>query len=249
MTNNEPIGMDRQRYKNMLRRTAEEVKRYSQSMKIGKALLSVLVVLAVIGYIVSVLYMRTGSFTVNLDKFEATKYSLSLSERPYNGDKTMLNGMTSNLNADICEYITCIDPDKEIPADVDKIDGVHNGENYIAYSFYLVNAGEYDVTYQYTINIKNITNNLDSAIRVRLYTGDDGVYTFAKTASDGSGPEPGTIEFISNTIVAEDREDAFLAGQSKRYTIVIWLQGDDPDCLDPLIGGSLKLDMQIKVVY
>ena len=30
-----------------------------------------------------------------------------------------------------------------------------------------------------------------------------------------------------------------------RYTIVVWLEGDDPDCTDPLIGGELKMHMVI----
>lgn len=236
-----------QKNRNFLRRTAMEAKKYSVRMRLCKTLLMALVVLVTIIYIVSVLYMKTGSFTVNLNKFDAQEYGLSLSEKKYAGDKTQFAAKTSNLNADIAEYMTNISEDS-IPADVDMIDGVHNGDNYIAYSFYLVNTGEHDVTYEYSIVIKNITNGLDTAIRVRLYV--DGEYTtYARTRSDGMGAEPGTVEFESATTIISNRIDAFEPGSSHRYTVVVWIEGNDPDCVDALIGGTLKLDMIFRVVY
>ena len=32
-----------------------------------------------------------------------------------------------------------------------------------------------------------------------------------------------------------------------KYTIVIWLEGNDPDCLDNIIGGTIKLGMNFKI--
>ena len=34
-------------------------------------------------------------------------------------------------------------------------------------------------------------------------------------------------------------------GDLDKFTIVIWIEGDDPDCLDPLIGGEMKMTMHI----
>jgi hypothetical protein len=33
-----------------------------------------------------------------------------------------------------------------------------------------------------------------------------------------------------------------------KYTIVIWLEGNDPDCLDNIIGGTMKLGMNFRIV-
>lgn len=33
-----------------------------------------------------------------------------------------------------------------------------------------------------------------------------------------------------------------------KYTIVIWLEGDDPDCTNDLIGGHVGMDMQFKLI-
>ena len=32
-----------------------------------------------------------------------------------------------------------------------------------------------------------------------------------------------------------------------KYTIVIWLEGNDPDCLDNIIGGTMKLGMKFRI--
>ena len=30
-----------------------------------------------------------------------------------------------------------------------------------------------------------------------------------------------------------------------KFTIVVWLEGDDPDCVNKIIGGEIKLHMEI----
>ena len=34
-------------------------------------------------------------------------------------------------------------------------------------------------------------------------------------------------------------------GEIDKFTIVIFLEGDDPDCTDELIGGEMKMHMEI----
>ena len=192
-------------------------------------------------YGVSALYKKTGSFTVSVDKYEMTKYGLTLSE-----SRDMRHN-SSHLNAKISEEITNIAGDS-IDANVDMIDGEHNGENYVAYTFYLQNAGELEVAYDYQINLSNITQSLDEAIRVRLYVNGEET-TYAKTRSDGGGAEPGTTEFYSSSVVMKGREDGFTPGDITKFTVVIWIEGNDPDCIDWLIGGQLKLDMIMSIVH
>ena len=33
--------------------------------------------------------------------------------------------------------------------------------------------------------------------------------------------------------------------ESDHFTVVIYLEGDDPECVDAIIGGELKLKMEI----
>ena len=225
----------------LLKRTAKEVKSYRVRMKVLAILLTMLVVFAGVVYMAAALYERSGSFTVRVDKYEMQKYGLTLSE-----SKEMIRP-TSHLNAKIAEKITNI-AGENIDANVDMIDGAHNGRNYIAYTFYVQNAGETEVSYDYGLNLSGVTNGLDEAIRVRLYVNGT-PNTYAKTKSDGSGAEPGTVEFHSATIVTRGRVDAFKPGDKTKFTVVIWIEGNDPDCIDWLIGGKMKLDMNVNIVH
>lgn len=226
----------------ILRRTAKEVRNYRVHMKLGSALLAILLILTAIIYITAVLYERSGSFTVSIDKYEMTKYGLSLSET-----KEMARP-TSQLNAKIAEKMTNISGEN-IPDNVDQIDGEHNGRDYIAYTFYVQNAGEVEVAYDYEIRMSGVTNGLDEAIRIRVYINGGEPVTYAKTKSDGTGAEPGTVEFTSEAVVMRGREDGFEPREKTKFTIVIWIEGNDPDCLDWLIGGKMKLDMDISIAH
>jgi len=33
-----------------------------------------------------------------------------------------------------------------------------------------------------------------------------------------------------------------------KYTVVIWLEGDDPDCTDELIGGHVGMDFYFELI-
>lgn len=225
----------------ILRRTAKEVKNYRVTMKMLAIVLSMLVTLTGVTYMAAALYEQSGSFTVRVDKYEMQKYGLSLSE-----SKEMVRP-TSHLNAKIAEKITNIAAES-LPANVDMIDGAHNGRDYIAYTFYVQNAGETEVSYNYEINLSGVTNALDEAIRLRLYVNGT-PETFAKTKSDGTGPEPGTVEFQSQTMITQGRVESFKPGDKTKYTVVIWIEGNDPDCIDWLIGGTLKIDMNVNIVH
>ena len=57
--------------------------------------------------------------------------------------------------------------------------------------------------------------------------------------------EPGTIKFYSTQdVLVEGRKD-FKPGEVDKFTIVIFIEGDDPDCIDALIGGEMKMHMDI----
>lgn len=226
---------------NVLRRTAKEVRTYNVQMKILAAALLMLVVLTGIFYIISALYNQSGSFTVRVNKMDMTKYGLSLAETPDMAYKT------SQLNMEIAESITNI-AEETLPDNLDQVNGEHNGLQYIAYTFYMENAGEIECNLEYTVDMSGITNGLDEAIRLRLYV--DGESTdYAKTKSDGSGPEDGTTPFVSSTIMARGRFDKVQPGEIHKFTVVIWIEGNDPDCVDWLVGGQMKLDMNFSIIH
>ena len=232
---------DNEKRVSFLRRTAKEVRTYKVRMKILSTALLLLVLMSGLLYGVSALYKKTGSFTVSIDKYEMTKYGLTLSE------SAEMTHKTSHLNAAIAETMTNI-ASEELPDNLDMIDGEHNGADYIAYTFYVQNAGEVDISYDYQVAMSNVTQGIDEAIRLRLYV-DGAPTTYAKTRSDGMGAEQGTEPFYSAGIMANGRVSDFAPGEITKMTVVIWIEGSDPDCVDRLIGGEMRISMQMSVVH
>ena len=223
-----------------VQRTAEEVKRYRTWKRFVPRGIVIAVLLLVIGYVASVLYTKFGAFTVMVNRFDHNDYALTLSESP------QFESHTARLNAEISESVTNIDGNS-IPDWVDNVDGEHNGDNYVAYTFYCGNAGSKTVTYNYDMYIANMSRDVEKAVRVRLYI--DGKYTdYAYARTDGvKGPEPGTTSFQGNSIVRGSVKH-FKPGDRTKFTVVIWLEGNDPDCVDKIIGGKFKIDMAIDVL-
>ena len=234
------MSVSRPGKEHFLARHAEEAKRYTVIRKLLVALLIILVLLITLIYIISVLYTKFGSFTVTINKYDANLYSLSLSETPD------FQTRIARLNARTAEDITNISVN-DLPLDLDNINGQHNGENYLAYTFYLKNIGEHTVSFEYHMFITNVENDVDKAIRIRIYRDGDPT-TYARTRSDGRGPENGCVDFLTSTTIVRNVVEGFKPGDVTKFTVVIWLEGDDPDCLDELIGGSLKTDMNISVI-
>ena len=223
-----------------MRRTAQETKRYKALMRIIGLIVLILILLITIAYAISYFYDKFGSFTVKIDKYDMVQQGLALSETPdYDISRSI-------LNADIAYNMTNISG-KDLPENLDQINGSHNGENYIAYTFYLLNSGDDTLTYTGEMTIENVTKDVDEAIRIAVYqNGERTVY--GKTKSNGGGKESDCdSEFLSSTIVLRNQRENFEAKAKDKYTIVIWLEGNVPDCLDNIIGGTLKLGMNFKI--
>ncbi len=219
---------------------AAAAKKYILKMRLLRGLVGTILVFLLSGYIAVSLYSKFGSLTISINKFESTQYSLTLSET------RDFKELSATIAAKEVPDITNISG-ADLPADLDSIDGQHNGKNYFAYTFYLLNNGENTLSYEYQMLLSNVTNDVDKAIRIRLYV-DGTPTTYARTRSDGTGPEPDTTEFRTTSVVMNDFKADFKPGNFTKFTVVIWIEGDDPDCTDELIGGDLKCEMKFSVI-
>ena len=224
-----------------LRRKSKEVKRHFVLMRILALLVIILILLVSIAYAISYFYDKFGSFTVKVNKYDMVHQGLTLSETP---DYERSNAV---LNANIVYDMTNISGE-DIPPNVDKINGSHNGDSYIAYTFYLINSGDDTISYTGEMNIENVTKGVDEAVRIAVYkNGEKTVY--GKTKSSGAGKESDCdSEFLSSSVVMRTSGDKFKAKDKDKYTVVIWLEGNDPDCVDDIIGGTIKFGMNFKIV-
>lgn len=223
-----------------LRRTAGEVKKYALLTRGLSLLVIILIALIAIAYAIAYFYDKFGSFTVRIDKYDMVNQGLSLSETP-DYDHTI-----SVLHADMQYDMTNISGN-DLPDNIDMINGAHNGKNYIAYTFYLINSGEDTLSYDYHLYIDNVTKGVDEAIRVALYVNGEKI-VYGKTKSNGSGMESDCdSEFLSSNLVMRARKEDFKPKDKDKYTVVIWLEGNDPDCVDDIIGGTIKFGMDFNI--
>lgn len=56
------------------------------------------------------------------------------------------------------------------------------------------------------------------------------------------------ISFETDELVARGQQLSVAPGDTHKYTVVIWLEGDDPDCTDDLIGGHSGLDFNFRLL-
>ena len=68
---------------------------------------------------------------------------------------------------------------------------------------------------------------------------------YARANETTGDPEEGTKKFYSATEVLVEPRKRFKPGDVDKFTIVVYLEGDDPDCIDALIGGEIKMHMDI----
>lgn len=223
-----------------LRRTAKEAKNYLLLLRILSLIALILTMVVACAYAVSYFYTKFGSFTVKIDKYDMVRQGLTLSETP---DYDITQAV---LNSDIVYNMTNISGE-DIPENIDQVNGAHNGENYIAYTFYLINSGDDTISYTGEMNIENVTKNVDEAIRVAIYKNGEKV-VYGKTKSNGGGMEGDCDDtFLSSTKVMQIRREKFESKAKDKYTVVIWLEGNDPDCIDDIVGGTIKFGMNFTI--
>ena len=54
--------------------------------------------------------------------------------------------------------------------------------------------------------------------------------------------------FVSANTVMIGEVSTFLPRDITKITVVIWLEGNDPDCTDDIMGGEFKLDMTFEIL-
>ena len=196
------------------------------------ALLAVIVIL----FIAAFAQEKMGNFTINLNRLELYRKGIAISDDPY------FKRPTARLIANTVADATNISID-DLPDDLDEVSGGHNGENYMAYTYYVRNAGKEDVWYNARITLDSCSKGAEEAVRIAVW--HNGTRTvYAMPAADGE-PEADCVNFVDEKTVCAYREENFLVGNVDKYTIVIWMEGDDPECVDKIVGGSVEFTMRI----
>jgi hypothetical protein len=217
---------------------SEKLKRRERKIRVIKLGLLIITLFLIIIYFLLRLFYEGGAFTVALDDALEKKSGIIMYEKIAEKDAKKI------LKVDELEFVDNISIDW-LPSNINEEgEGTHNGDNYIAYTFYLENKGADTINYWYSIEVDDVVKNVDRAIRVMLYRNDEKT-VYAKANESTGNAETGTEKFISDTKIVEKQRAEFKSGDIDKFTIVVWIEGDDPDCVDALIGGMMKMHMDI----
>lgn len=190
----------------------------------------------------------SGNFIVVLDK-DVIIHSIVLSE------DSDFNDPTPRLFADSVK-----DSDPIIFFDIKmqealEVDGNYYDPDfkYLAYSFYLKNNGNQSVDIRAEFLITDIYRGADEAIRVILIENsqiDDFKMYQKPDKSEGKYlPEmPEAIPFVNDKTIFEHDILEFQPDEIKRYTIIVYVEGQDPECVNEISSGMIKMTMRFRII-
>lgn len=213
-----------------------KLKREKKIKKIIRISLLLLLLLLVILYMVIGIVYNNSNFSITLDRNLYYDKGLIIYDDPeYKVFRSELYAVSPETFDNI-SY-------RWLPENINESNGgSHNGRNYLAYTFYVENMG-YDVADYYSeIVIDDVIKNVDEAVRIRVYKNGEAA-TYAKKSATNEA-EANTIPFLEDKLIALDHVENFRPGDIDKYTVVLWLEGSDPECNDNILGGEIKITMQ-----
>ena len=224
--------------KTKINKSAKETVKKKNFKKFLKIACVVVFLLLINIYVILSFMYQEKSFTVYLEHEDKIERNLIIYETKE--DKRY----RYHLKADILDELSTTSL-AWLPENLHtEADGSHNGNNYIAYTFYAENLGQETINYKAEVIIDDVIRNVDEALRVVVFKNDEKV-VYAKTSSETGDPEEGTKAFIDEKTIMAERTENFEVGAVDKYTVVIFIEGNDAECTDALIGGEIGVYMKI----
>ena len=224
--------------KEKIKLNSERIRDREKKIKALKRGILLMILFLIIMYFLLRIVFETGYFTISLDPTFALEKGLVMYE---NVDEKLERKILKATKVEHMDNISI----KWLPDNLHDLGGgSHNGENYLVYTFYLENQGSDPVNYWYQITVDDVIKNVDKAIRIMIYRNGERI-VYAKANETTGLAEMGTEKFYSNIEPVLECRENFSSGEIDKFTIVVFLEGDDPDCVDALIGGEMKMHMDI----
>ena len=206
-----------------------------------RAAIIVLIIILLILLLWGVSYFTTqyGDLVVSVDR-DLANYGVVLSDtKEFTETAVVLDGGKADkvyhFTYDWFESLGVIN-------ELDSIDGSHNGEDYFAYSFYIRNDGDKPIDYNASLVVTGVAKSCDEAARIMVYKNGEAT-VYAKPKRGTEEPEPDTVAFTDGKTVFNTLREDFESGAVDKYTVVIWFEGNDPECINDIMGGHMRLSM------
>lgn len=234
------------------RRDSKDISRTVRWKRRARVTLVISVMVLLLLWIISWLMTTIGDLVISVEN-GAAREGLVISESLEDGGGA--KDPVLQLSAQNVTEVTNITYDW-LPTNLDtEADGEHNGQNYLAYTFYLTNSGKETLDYESTLKFTGIAKNADEALRVMVYrNGEPTIY--AQENRDKSDLEEVVNEKfkegaddlnLEDYVVFEDLTEGIKVGESVKYTIVTWIEGNDPECINDIMGGYVKMQWLFNV--
>lgn len=215
--------------------TTNKIKKEKKLKRIVKIVLLFILLMLIILYLVIGIIYNHSNFSITLDKNLYYDRGLIVYDDP---DYKVFRSELNAVSPDTFDNISY----RWLPSDIaESRGGSHNGANYLAYTFFVENMGNDIADYYSEIMIDDVIKNVDEAVRIRVYKNDIET-TYAKISARNEA-EVNTTPFLEDKLVALDHVANFKPGDIDKYTVVLWIEGSDPECNDNILGGEIKVSM------
>lgn len=200
---------------------------------------------------------QVGSFVINVDDHSNIRLSLSSHEDLSHQTERLAYDSVMELNDTTYEWL---------PNDISR-QGIGNvsdmeGCRYLGYTFYLINNSDRAVDYDMELNLIDVVGDPLGMMRAMVIEEDKDTFDPSNRifALPESTPErQQELEDDLATMKPYQTEDFpigenklfsinikdFEVGGSRKYTVVIWLEGCDPDCVNENSGARAKMQLDI----
>lgn len=219
---------------------AKEIAAAKKRKKRYAIILGTLVGVLLILYIISMLTTQWGDLVVSIGDMQDGKTILLSESGDFTDGSVKLNGGSVKDVTNITK--------KWLPPKLDKENGSHNGKNYLAYSFYLKNTGDVDLDYNTEMMLTGQSKGADEAVRIMIIQdGKEAVYAKGTKASKGKESETDATKWKTNDNILTIPKTELKAKTKTKYTVVIWVEGNDKECVDAIRGGHIRSQLVFNV--
>jgi hypothetical protein len=192
---------------------------------------------------------KVGNFVIAIgDTNDGAELSLSMQED--------LSDATSRLSVDMLTKQTNATYNW-IPDDISKGLGTKNDTSqnfYSAFSFYLMNVSpSLPADYDMIVTVTDLVGDPLSVLRILIMVGDTDksvgtVYAKAEETEEGakrlqSTTTYTTVDLLDGTQIIKEHCYDLQPGEKTKYTVVMWIEGNDIDCTNDRLNDRIKLNM------
>lgn len=202
---------------------------------------------------------NSGNFVMSVDE-DAFKRGIAIS------DSSTFETMNRWLTADPVEDVRDTTLQHIDLFEIINAEGAYKEtrSNYLAYTFFLRNVGSETTPVDYEVVITNQSKNIAEAIRVMIIVDgqvaydEQGIrYIECESKTMYQAPDKQDIVykdylqdftlFKSTDIICNERIFDIRPEQTKKISVIMWLEGEDPECIETLASAKIKITMNLSI--